>query len=143
MGFSSCADGAKRFTTGMAKTGHFIHVAGDLAAPKLIAIAEGWATAMAVAQRFFPGAAVLAALDCGNLLHVAQAARQRFPGAELVLCADDDRCTPGNPGLTKAREAARAVGGTLARPAWPAGAPLELSDFADLALFLKTEGRHG
>jgi putative DNA primase/helicase len=135
-------DGAKRFTPSMAKAGHFIHVEGDLAAPKLIAIAEGWATAMAVAQHFFPGAAVLAALDCGNLLAVAQAARQRFPGAELVLCADDDRCTPQNPGLSKARAAARAVGGTLARPAWPAGAPLELTDFADLALFLEAEGCH-
>jgi len=136
------ADGTKRFTPGMAKKGHFIHVAGDLAAPKLIAIAEGWATGAAVAQHFFPGATVLAALDCGNLLSVAQAARQRFPGVEIAICADDDRCTTGNPGLSKAREAARAVGGTLARPAWPPGASMELTDFADLALFLETEGHH-
>jgi putative DNA primase/helicase len=40
--------------------------------------------------------------------------------------------TPGNPGLTAARAAALAVGARLARPTWPPGSPIELSDFNDL-----------
>ena len=41
---------------------------------------------------------------------------------DLVLAADDDWQTEGNPGLTAATEAARAVGGRLAVPDFAAGA---------------------
>lgn len=34
----------------------------------------------------------------------------------IILCADNDRFTPGNPGVTKAREAAIAVDGYLTVP---------------------------
>ena len=128
-------DGAKRMLSGTAKRGHFIAVAGNLPAG-LIVIGEGWATCATVAAEF-PGAAVLAAIDAGNLLEVAQAVRKRHPTAQIVLAADDDRMTPGNPGLTKAREAAAAVGGKVARPVWPPGIPLEASDFNDAACFLE------
>ena len=37
---------------------------------------------------------------------VAQSLRARFPDLRLIICADDDVGTPGNPGLTKGREAA-------------------------------------
>lgn len=62
------------------------------------------------------GCAVAVAFNCGNLLAVARALRAKFPAVRLVLCADDDIRTPGNPGLTRAREAARAVGGFVAVP---------------------------
>lgn len=123
-------DGAKRILSGTAKRGHFIGVAGNLSA-SLIVLAEGWATAATVA-RDFPGAAVLAAIDAGNLEPVARAVRSHYPNAEILIAADDDRCTSGNPGLTAARAAAAAVGAKLARPVWPPGSPLELSDFNDL-----------
>jgi putative DNA primase/helicase len=42
--------------------------------------------------------------------------REKFSDLPLILCADDDRFTPGNPGLSKATEAARAVGGLLVMP---------------------------
>ena len=129
-------DGAKRMLSGGAKRGHFITVAGSLPA-EVIVIAEGFATASTVATRF-PGAAVLAAIDAGNLLPVADAVRHRYPDAPIVIAADDDRLTEGNPGLTKAREAAAAVGARLIRPAWPEGAPESLTDFNDLAVFMET-----
>ena len=50
----------------------------------------------------------------------------------LVLCADDDCCTAGNPGLTKATEAARAVGGFVAVPDFGADRPARCTDFNDL-----------
>jgi|YelNatPaOPRAMG01_1025707.scaffolds.fasta_scaffold10875_7 putative DNA primase/helicase len=125
------ANGAKKLLRGGAKRGHFILVTGGLPAALLV-IGEGFATCATVA-RDFPGAAVLAAIDCGNLEAVATGARRRYPEAHIVIAADDDRQTTGNPGLTKAREAARAAGATLIRPAWPPGAPPGLSDFNDLA----------
>ena len=135
-------DGTKKLLTGGAKAGNFILVAGSLAAA-LVLIAEGFATASTVAREF-PGAAVLAAVDCGNLEPVARAVRSRYPAAQIVVAADDDRMTPGNPGLTKAREAAAAVGAKLIRPAWPEGAPQSLSDFNDLATWMieNTEAAH-
>ncbi len=132
-------DGAKKLLPRGAKRGNFILVAGALPAD-LIVIAEGWATSMTVATQF-PGACVLAAIDAGNLEPVARAVRSRCPAVQIVVAADDDRATPGNPGLTKAREAAAAVGGKVARPAWPPGIPLEASDFNDAACFL--EACHG
>lgn len=129
------ADGTKRMLSGGAKRGHFVLVAGSLPAD-LIVIAEGFATAMTASTQF-PGAAVLAAVDAGNLEPVALAIRAKCPAAEIVICADDDRLTPGNPGLTKARTAAGAVHGKLVRPAWPDDAPESLSDFNDLAVFME------
>lgn len=127
-------DGAKRMLSGGAKRGHFIIVAGSLPAD-LIVIAEGFATASTVATQF-PGAAVLAAIDAGNLLPVAEVVRRRDPDAQIIIAADDDRLTDGNPGLTKAREAAAAVKGKIIRPVWPEGSPQSLTDFNDLAAWL-------
>lgn len=132
-------DGSKRMLSGSNKRGHFIGVAGALPAD-LIVIGEGFATCATVAREF-PGAAVLAAIDAGNLLPVARAVRSGYPSAHIVMVADDDRLTPGNPGLTKAREAAGAIHGKLARPVWPPGIPIEATDFNDLAVYL--EERHG
>jgi putative DNA primase/helicase len=128
-------DGIKRMLSGGSKKGHFIIAACSLPAG-LIVIAEGFATASTVATQF-PGAAVLAALDAGNLEPVALAIRAKFPAVQIVVCADDDRLTPGNPGLTKARAAAGAVSGKLVRPVWPDGAPDSLTDINDLAVFME------
>jgi putative DNA primase/helicase len=127
-------DGTKRMLSGGAKKSHFIIVAGALPAD-LVVICEGWATGATLAAHF-AGACALAAIDAGNLEPVALAIRARYPAAEIVIAADDDRLTPGNPGLTKARAAAGAVGGKLVKPVWPDGAPESLSDFNDLAAFM-------
>jgi putative DNA primase/helicase len=136
--------GKKRLLAGAEKRGHFIVVAGDWRGADVIAVAEGFATAASAAELLGPDA-MLAAIDAGNLKPVAEAVRAARPDAHIIIAADDDRATPGNPGLTKAREAARAVGGELVRPRWPQGAPLELSDFNDLARWVRQHGgaRHG
>ena len=128
------SDGTKKLLRDGTKKACFILVAGSLPAD-LIVIAEGFATATTAATQF-PGAAVLAAIDAGNLEPVALAIRAKHPAAEIVICADDDRLTPGNPGLTKARAAAGAVRGRLVRPVWPEGAPESMTDFNDLAVFM-------
>ncbi len=129
--------GIKRFIKNFDKIGHFIGVAGRLPAQRIV-IGEGFATCSTVAKAF-PGAAVLAALDAGNLKPVALAVRARFPEAEIILASDDDPHTEGNPGLTKARLAAEAASGRVVRPAWPRGIEAQGKnvDFNDAACFLQ------
>lgn len=105
------AGGDKRFLTGGAITGHYFAMGRYQGT---LCIAEGYATAATVHQA--TGHAVAVAFNARNLKPVALALRRKFPGAKLILCADNDRFTPGNPGVTKAREAALAVQGLLAVP---------------------------
>ncbi|MBW7923097.1 MAG: toprim domain-containing protein, partial [Rubellimicrobium sp.] len=113
-------DGAKRFLAGGAKRGHFC-ILGAGPAPVTdpdgpILICEGWATGASL--HLATGHTVIAAMDAGNLLPVAEALRGRFPEADLVLVADND-VKPDrdrNPGVSAARKAALAVDGRLALP---------------------------
>lgn len=103
--------GNKRFLSGGRKKGCYF-VIGCHAEP--LCIAEGYATAASIYESI--GLPVVVAFDAGNLLPVAQALRMKFPTTEMILCADNDENTPGNPGLTKAQEAAIAIGASLAVP---------------------------
>jgi putative DNA primase/helicase len=93
----------------------------------VVCIAEGFASAASVHEA--TGYMTLAAMSCGNIRAVAYSAKGRFPKAKLVICADDDWQTPGNPGLTKAREVAAELRCPVSVPAkmWTGG-----SDFNDL-----------
>lgn len=122
--------GGKRLMAGGKKAGNFIVVDGP-DYPARVLICEGWATGCTLAE-IDPAALVLAAVDCGNLQTVATGARNRWPDADLIVCGDDDRQTPGNPGAAAARAAALAAGARFALPDWPPAAPLNLSDFNDL-----------
>lgn len=133
-------DGGKRFLSGGRKKGCFIPVQMPESARDTL-ICEGWATGQTLAG-YLPDARVLAALDAGNLLSVARQARQRWPETKLVICGDDDRQKETNTGAIKAREAAIATGAELALPDWPADAPEHLSDFNDLANWIKAGGRY-
>ncbi|MDL2286717.1 AAA family ATPase [Desulfococcaceae bacterium OttesenSCG-928-F15] len=106
------ADGKKRFLTGGRKKGCFFPIGKDRTKPLLIC--EGVATGLSLYE--CTGNPVLVAFDAGNLLSVAKMARSKYPEREIILCADNDTETEGNPGLTKATEAAKAVGGSVAVP---------------------------
>jgi putative DNA primase/helicase len=127
--------GEKRLMAGGRKAGNFIVVGGP-DYPARILICEGYATGCTLAE-IDPAALVLAAVDAGNLYAVTTGARNRWPNADIVVCGDDDRQTPGNPGATKARAAAIAAGARYALPEWPPAAPLHLSDFNDLHTWQK------
>lgn len=79
-----------------------------------LVVCEGYATGATIHEA--SGHAVAVAFNSGNLLPVAQALRAKFPCLTLVLAADDDHLTDGNPGVTAATAAAKAVGGLLAVP---------------------------
>ena len=105
------ADGTKRFLTGGRIAGCYFAIGRPM---ESLLVAEGMATAATLYQA--TGQAVAACFSCGNMEAVAQALRHKFPGLRLVMCADNDANTPGNPGMTKAQAAAKAVGGYLAVP---------------------------
>jgi putative DNA primase/helicase len=103
--------GNKLFLSGGRVAGCFYLIGTPM---ERICICEGYATGASIYEA--TGHAVAVAFNCGNLLPVAQVMRQKFTATELVMCADNDTQTPGNPGLTKAREAATSVGAFLAIP---------------------------
>jgi putative DNA primase/helicase len=90
-------------------------------------LGEGYATCATVHEA--TGDATAVAFNSGNLEPVALALRAKYPRLSIVIAADDDWKTtdmrtgePTNPGLSCARAAAAAVGGSVAVP-----------DFASLA----------
>lgn len=104
-------DGSKRFLTGGRIKGCYYAIG----LPRgVLLLAEGYATSATLHQA--TGHAVAACFNCGNLLPVARALRAKFPHIRIVVAADNDINTAGNPGLTAARVAARAVAGCVAVP---------------------------
>ncbi|MEY5099200.1 MAG: hypothetical protein RJA36_1919 [Pseudomonadota bacterium] len=96
-----------------------------------LVICEGYATGASIREA--TGYPVAVAFNAGNLEAVALALRAKYPGARLILAADDDHRTEGNPGITKATEAAQAVGARLAVPRFPEDCrPDDATDFNDL-----------
>lgn len=126
-------DGTKRFRPGRA--GGLFSPIGDLTDPARLLICEGWATGATLHEE--TGHPVLCAMNAGNLLPVATAARTAWSGAGLVICADNDRHTAGNPGVTAATAAAKATGAKLIVPEFPEGAPG--TDFNDVAALRRGE----
>jgi putative DNA primase/helicase len=120
-------DGTKRFNSGAAITGHY-HLLGTPGGR--LYLCEGYATGATIHAA--TGAAVAVAFHAGNLEPVAKALRQAHPGAEVVVCADDDRHTEGNPGVTHARAAAAAVGGSIVVPRFQRS-EVGGTDFNDMA----------
>jgi putative DNA primase/helicase len=62
---------------------------------------------------------VIVAFNAGNLKRVATAIRECFPGRRIVIAGDNDASVEGNPGATKAKEAAKAIGAELMLPPEP------------------------
>lgn len=105
------ADGKKTFLTGGRKRGCY-HAIGRPSS--VLCVAEGYATGATIYEA--TGHATAVAFDAGNIKPVAVALRAKFPALPMVICADNDDQTPGNPGVTAAKEAARAARAAVAIP---------------------------
>lgn len=121
-------DGDKRFLTGGRVSGCYFSIGKP---GGVICIAEGFATGATIHEA--TGHAVAVAFNAGNLLRIVKVMRDKFPAARLIVCADDDIATPGNPGITKATEAAQSVGGHVAIPEFGTDRPDKATDFNDMA----------
>ncbi|ENA1775759.1 DUF927 domain-containing protein [Yersinia ruckeri] len=122
------ADGSKRLLAGTTKKGSFIPVRlqspTEDGQPVTVLIAEGYATGVTVS--LLDDGVVLAALDEGNLIHVAKVCRERWPLAKIIIAADNDWHEPGqcdekgkpklNIGAISAEKAAISVSGWVTTP---------------------------
>jgi putative DNA primase/helicase len=123
--------GEKRFMLGGVKRAGFFQITSEDSPKDKVVICEGYATGASIFEA--TGLTVAVAFDSGNLLPVAQAIRVTRPELKLIIAADDDWKSDINIGLTKAKEAAQKVGGSLVIPNFLNNRNDKDSDFNDLA----------
>ncbi len=116
-------DGAKLFRTGGRITGCFFRIPGNAT----LLICEGFATGATL--HMATGAEVWCAMFAGNLETVVREGCHRFKGRLVIVCADNDAKTAGNPGVTAATRAAKLANLPVAVPELRDG-----TDFNDLML---------
>lgn len=125
--FSAKPDGRKSLLKNGRKSGNFFVIGSKphmVEGRPVFILAEGYATGASVHEA--TGHMVMVCVDAGNLRNVARSIRERSSNAILVVAADNDTQTDGNPGLTEANKAAKESGCLVAYP--PDG-----GDFNDLA----------
>ena len=103
-----------------------------------IYIAEGYATGATIHQ--VTSHAVAIAFNARNIIEVAKNIRNKYPDHRLIIAADNDRFTTGNPGVTAAQKAAEMTGAQLLVPQFPEGIPG--SDFNDMMKLEVSHGQH-
>ena len=121
-------DGEKRFLSGGRVAGCCFTLADK--PDGALVICEGYATGASIFEA--TGFAMVCAMNCGNLLAVAKVTPRKIPSrAKSSFAADNDQFTDGNPGVTKAEEAAKAIHAKLAAPQF-ADTSTKPTDFNDL-----------
>lgn len=125
-----CLDGTKKFNTGTDKKAHF-HLLGKPVENTMV-ICEGYATGASIHEA--TGHAVLVAFDAGNLKAVAEFVHRERPALNLVIAADNDQWTDGNPGVAKGQDAAYSVKCPCRIPQFKdvASKPTDFNDLANL-----------
>ncbi len=129
-------DGTKRFLRGGSVEGGYASVGAKGADKGRIAIAEGYATG--VSLHLAIGWPTVVAFNAGNLGAVAKAIRAKYPEAEIVIAADNDRFTvvrgkPVNVGIEAAKKAAAAINAGVSWANFPADDEEKPTDFNDYA----------
>lgn len=120
-------DGTKKFLPGGRIKGHMyrLGVPGEC-----VYLCEGFATGATI-HAATRGRSVFVAFNCGNLMSVGRAVRRHLPRARIVVCADNDWQTEGNPGIKHARATASEINGRIVIPPQIAG-----TDFNDMVAIM-------
>ena len=128
-------DGKKLFTPGLAKRGASLRL-GLVEAGGPVLVCEGYATGLSLRMATERRVPVFVALDAGNLAHVVDVVRGVHAGCPVLICADDDWQTDGNPGVSAARAIVKRTPGVHAvYPVFPRGERARKeTDFNDLHL---------
>jgi putative DNA primase/helicase len=103
--------GVKNFRPNGKVSGGY-HLIGDIG--PLALICEGYATGASLHEA--TGLPTIVAFNAGNLPKVAKELKKAHPDTSYIVCADNDKWSDKNPGLTKAKEAAEVLGGIVAYP---------------------------
>ncbi|WP_422490442.1 toprim domain-containing protein [Endozoicomonas sp. ALE010] len=112
-------NGKKWFAKGGRVRGCF-HLIGDPGTKGTLMVCEGYATGASIFNVL--DNPVFTAFNAGNLIHAAKAIKEAY-GSFIIMMADNDRQTPGNPGITQAMKAALAVNGNILWPPFSEGQP--------------------
>ena len=130
------ADGEKLFHAGAAVAGSFFSIGADLKDGPVI-LCEGYATGATLHE--LTGHAVICAMNSGNLSVVAPVARKMYPKRKVLVAADNDVGTKGNPGVAAAKKAVKEAGlDGFFCPEFPEGA--DGSDWNDFAAAVGMDG---
>lgn len=108
-------DGTKRFFYGGRVQGCYFEIPGKTGGP--ILICEGYATGCSLFES--TGWTTVCAMNCGNMMLVARSIRGLNPNRTIVICADNDQFTEGNPGIDKAKAAGKAISASVVFPTFP------------------------
>ena len=122
-------DGKKLFLFGGKLKSGFFYI-GPKELGDIVCVCEGYATAASIHKS--TGYPVIITFTAGNIHAICKKIREKLPAIKIVVCADDDYKTKGNPGLTKAKEAANEVSGFLAIPNFGDNRPDGYTDFNDM-----------
>uniref|UniRef100_UPI0034D55807 primase-helicase zinc-binding domain-containing protein n=1 Tax=Proteus mirabilis TaxID=584 RepID=UPI0034D55807 len=108
-------NGDKRLLSDSSKSGSYYPINEPVNVSTVI-IAEGLATAL-TCHLIQPEAHTVAAIDAGNLIHVAKVMRVKYPKSKIIIAGDND-IKPGqdNTGKLAAEKAAKAVNGVAVLP---------------------------
>ena len=105
-------DGEKRFFPNAPTSGAFYSFGLEKLQKKkdsFLFLGEGYctmATAFYLAQENVP---CVAAMNCGNLMTVAKALKDKYPEARIVILADNDHNNKDNPGITAAQKVVKSL----------------------------------
>jgi len=112
------------------------HIIGPDPEPgDVVLVCEGYATGASL--HMATNLPTVVCFDAGNLLPVGKALRERYPGRQLLFCADDDWKTvingkPYNTGRIRAENAATVTGGQVVLPVFDNDREERWTDFNDL-----------
>lgn len=121
-------NGDKRFLAGGQTRGCFHLIGSTLTEPTYLV--EGYATGATI--HTLTGKSVVVAFTSGNLGHTIEAIRSVGNHNKIIVAADNDRHTDGNPGITAASKAAEGHLGV--HVVYPEFQGSEGTDFNDLAV---------
>lgn len=123
-------NGQKLFPSGIAKSGSSCRL-GDVN-EQIIAVCEGYATGCSLRLGFDKRIPVYVAFDSGNLMKVAYMLREKYKKAHVLVCADNDQKTKGNPGIKAAKKVIKSIANaSIIYPIF-LSADRQSSDFNDL-----------
>jgi putative DNA primase/helicase len=128
-------DGDKRYTSGFQKDRACLRL-GMVVVGEPLLVCEGYATGLSIRMATDRKLPVFVALDAHNLGLVCEMLLELHPEAWLLICADDDWQTEGNPGRAAAKKAAKQLGRCdIVWPVFPPGQRGKKdTDFNDLHL---------
>ncbi|MCT0080794.1 DUF927 domain-containing protein [Proteus mirabilis] len=108
-------NGDKRLLSDSAKSGSYYPINEPVNVSTVI-IAEGLATAL-TCHLIQPEAHTVAAIDAGNLIHVAKVMQVKYPESKIIIAGDNDiKPDQDNTGKLAAEKAAKAVNGVAVLP---------------------------